>query len=533
MVRDELGNTVTSFTGNVTVALGSNPSGGVLAGNTTMAAVNGVASFATLSVNRTGIGYTLTATAPDLTGATSATFSVTAGRATALVFTAQPTATTAGGSFTPVVQVSAQDNFGNTDPSFTGNVTVALATNPAGGVLAGATTVTTVTGVASFAALSVDKTGSGYTLVAAAPGVISAGSAVFDISHAAASQIAVAAGDHQGATAGSAVAIPPAVIVRDPFGNPVPGVGVVFAVTSGDGSLIGTNPITTDGSGLAAIGGWTLGAVPGVNTLTATATGLAGSPVPFAATGTSVNAGRPNEPAGFTKISENAFDAVPPTVQTAASDYWFANDAVLMSIVDDPTAPQSPSAVAGSHFTPAGAFHDGMSATSVERDFTDGGGLNYPRVYVSAWVKHSSNWVPHPVGSKLFWFQTPASCNGRNGTYATYDASLMQVGINQQNCQDRLMRANVGDPTYWFEARRLGSCRRKSRRRSRRSACGLTASWCATTPTYSGRSTQGIRMYGAGSDGRIPTGDWTGPTRTSGSMWTTSTSAEVTETAAS
>ena len=168
----------------------------------------------------------------------------------------------------------------------------------------------------------------------------------------------------------------------------------------------------------------------------------------------------PNEPAGFTRITENPFDAVPPIIATAASDYWFANDATLMSIISDSTAPKSSPLVAGSHFTPAGAFHDGVSATSVERDFTDGGGVNYPRLYVSVWVKHSSNWVPHPVGSKFVWFQTPASCNGRHATYATYNGPLMQVGVNQQNCEDRIMLANVGDTTYWYEAQRLGTWHR-------------------------------------------------------------------------
>src|SRR5437762_11685848 len=48
-VEDGLGNTVTSFSGNVTVVLGANPGPGTLAGHTTVAAVNGVATFADLS----------------------------------------------------------------------------------------------------------------------------------------------------------------------------------------------------------------------------------------------------------------------------------------------------------------------------------------------------------------------------------------------------------------------------------------------------------------------------------------------------
>src|SRR5437867_11235495 len=63
--------------------------------------------------------------------------------------------------FTPAVQVAAQDAAGNTVPSFSGSVTVALGgTNPAGGTLAGTTTVAAVNGVASFATFNIGKAGS-------------------------------------------------------------------------------------------------------------------------------------------------------------------------------------------------------------------------------------------------------------------------------------------------------------------------------------------------------------------------------------
>jgi hypothetical protein len=66
------------------------------------------------------------------------------------------------------VQVTAQDNLGNTVTSFTGNVTVGLGANPGAGTLSGTTTVSAVAGVATFATLSIDKAGTGYTLDAAA-----------------------------------------------------------------------------------------------------------------------------------------------------------------------------------------------------------------------------------------------------------------------------------------------------------------------------------------------------------------------------
>src|SRR5206468_3075549 len=148
---DAGGNVATGFAGSVAVALGTNPSGGTLAGTTTVPAVSGVASFASLSLNKVGSGYTLTAAAPfqpALTGATSTPFDISPGQAAQLLFTVQPTGTTAGAVITPAVQVTAQDGLGNTVPSFTGSVTVALGNNPVAGTLTGTTTVAATNGVA-------------------------------------------------------------------------------------------------------------------------------------------------------------------------------------------------------------------------------------------------------------------------------------------------------------------------------------------------------------------------------------------------
>src|SRR5213076_161266 len=136
------GNTATGFTGNVTVAIGTNPGSGTLAGTATVAATAGVASFANLSINKVGTGYTLTATGAG--SATSAAFNITAGTATQLVFSVQPSSETAGASITPAVQVTAQDAQGNTATGFTGNVTVAIGTNPSSGTLSGTKTVAAV-----------------------------------------------------------------------------------------------------------------------------------------------------------------------------------------------------------------------------------------------------------------------------------------------------------------------------------------------------------------------------------------------------
>ena len=91
------------------------------------------------------------------------------------------------------------------------------------------------------------------------------------------------AGDGQSAAAGTAVAVAPAVKVTDGLGAAVSGVAVTFAVASGGGSVTGA-ATTTNASGVATVGSWTLGAVAGANTLTASVATLPA--VTFTATGT-------------------------------------------------------------------------------------------------------------------------------------------------------------------------------------------------------------------------------------------------------
>jgi len=60
----------------VTLELGNNPSGATLTGTLSIAAVRGVASFSDLRIAVPGSGYTFTASAIGLLGATRSTFRV-------------------------------------------------------------------------------------------------------------------------------------------------------------------------------------------------------------------------------------------------------------------------------------------------------------------------------------------------------------------------------------------------------------------------------------------------------------------------
>ncbi len=83
--RDTLGRTDSAFTANVTITIGTNPVGGRLTGTSTVAAVFGVAVFGDLSIDRTGNGYTLTATATGAAATTSPPFDILSPTGTARV----------------------------------------------------------------------------------------------------------------------------------------------------------------------------------------------------------------------------------------------------------------------------------------------------------------------------------------------------------------------------------------------------------------------------------------------------------------
>src|SRR5207247_356476 len=68
---------VQGFTGSIGLALKPASNGGTLSGGAPINAVNGIATFPSLSVDKAGTGYTLRATASGLTDATSSAFNVT------------------------------------------------------------------------------------------------------------------------------------------------------------------------------------------------------------------------------------------------------------------------------------------------------------------------------------------------------------------------------------------------------------------------------------------------------------------------
>jgi uncharacterized repeat protein (TIGR03803 family) len=158
-------------TSTVTLSVASGPAGGTIGGTTSVAAVDGVARFSTITLSAPG-NYTLTASDGALTSVTSSSFAVTqsAGPAAKLVFIQQPESALAGAAITPNITVDVEDITGNvvtSDSSST--VVLSIASGPP----AGTASAGVVDGVATFSGLVLDSVGT-YTLKAT-DGALTAG----------------------------------------------------------------------------------------------------------------------------------------------------------------------------------------------------------------------------------------------------------------------------------------------------------------------------------------------------------------------
>jgi hypothetical protein len=123
--------------------------------------------------------HTVTATYGGKTA--TATLNVTAGPAAGIVFGQQPTNTIRNHTISPAVTVRVVDAYGNLVTSGGYFVSIGIGSNPSRGTLSGTTLRFTSGGVATFNTLSINRTGSGYRLVACAPFLATATSSSFNI----------------------------------------------------------------------------------------------------------------------------------------------------------------------------------------------------------------------------------------------------------------------------------------------------------------------------------------------------------------
>ena len=270
-IQDAGGNTVTTDTNAVTMAIGANPSTGTLS-TCTSTTTAGVAAFTGCTINKSGTAYTLTAT-DTLDGPlthTSTPFNVTVGAASQLAFTTQPGNGTGGTALAPQPTVTIQDAGGNTVTTDSNAITMAIGTNPSGGVLSTCTSTTTA-GVAAFTGCTINKAGTGYTLAATdTTDVLTHASAAFNVTVGAGSHLVFTVEPGNG-TGGSALAPQPTVTIEDAGGN------TVTTDTTAITMAIGTNPSTgtlstctsTTTAGVAAFTGCKIDKIGTGYTLTA------------------------------------------------------------------------------------------------------------------------------------------------------------------------------------------------------------------------------------------------------------------------
>jgi len=117
------------------------------------------------------------------------------------------------------------------------------------------TALTDASGTATFSALVIEKAENFYTLVFTAPGLPTATSAQFNIRFAPPRTLAVAT-QPAASRVSKPIAGPPAVLVTDSFGNPVPRVAVVVSIAEpANAELEGKTRVSTDESGLAVFDG--------------------------------------------------------------------------------------------------------------------------------------------------------------------------------------------------------------------------------------------------------------------------------------
>ncbi len=318
-VTDAGGNPVSGVAVTFAVASG----GGSVTQGTANSNSSGIATVGNWRLGPTAGVNTLTATRAGLAGS-PVTFTATGtpGTASRIAMNAGNGQTVHVG--TPVtIPPSVLVTDANNNP--VQGVAVTFSIGSGGGSITGANATSNASGIATVGSWTLGVTAGTNTLRAASAGLT--GSPVtFTATGLTGSPttITLYAGNGQTATAGAAVATDPSVRVTDVYNNPVAGVAVTFAAASGGGSVTGAS-VTTNASGIAAVGSWTLGTTAGANTLTATSPGLNGSPILFTATGTAGAASR------YVVTSSNYSPAVGSSVLVTAQLADVYNNPVAQS----------------------------------------------------------------------------------------------------------------------------------------------------------------------------------------------------------
>jgi len=136
--------------------------------------------------------------------------------------------------------------------------------------------------------------------------------------------------------------------------------------------------------------------------------------------------GSSNEPTGMTFINQRSFNSLQETP-------WYTNS--NLSIVQDATAPKSPSGVIRATF-PAG-YAGGTSPGPAELSFN-----SYKTLYVSYWAKYSANWQGHLTGINKHAYAWV------NGTTSSFVMEAEGIGSGPLSPRPILQSMVVGNGPY-------------------------------------------------------------------------------------
>lgn len=269
----------------VTASLGTSPTpsglqtAAVLSGTLTATTDSaGVATFSNLAISGPIGTYTLIFTAPGFGTATSSSFTLALGTASALKVSTQPSSGgTSGGVIPGSPAVTVTDAGGNavtSQPATT--VTVSSTT----GTIGGTTTATTSSGVATFSAATLAGliAPTTHTLTFAAAGFTSVTSSTFTLAtRGSGAMLSILTQPVANVAVGTNFTTQPAVGVVDAGGNVVTShPATVVTASRASGSSSGSLPVTTatTSSGVATYSGFKMNGAGGDYTVTFSAPGL-------------------------------------------------------------------------------------------------------------------------------------------------------------------------------------------------------------------------------------------------------------------
>ena len=272
VAKDAYGNLVPGLSVTFTApSTGASGSFATLATVTTNA--SGVATSPAFTANTVASAYQVVASA---SGVTSQNFSLTnnAGAASGFAIVAGNNQTvTVGNAFATALQVRITDSYGNGVPGV--NVQFTVPGTGAGASFAGSNVVATNSqGLAIAPILTANTIAGSYSVVASATGL---SNQTFNLTNSTSgAAIAVAGGNNQSATVGSAFGTALQVKFSDSFGNPVSGVSVTFAApaSGASGTFSGNTTVTSNAAGIAAAPAFTANGKAGSFTVTASAANI-------------------------------------------------------------------------------------------------------------------------------------------------------------------------------------------------------------------------------------------------------------------